>query len=73
MLMDSDSMAIQTGSSLGSPIGTVTKMDTKCIDGSFRPQGRIHYHATNFLANPPTSTSGTKLAALARSLCKSDF
>ncbi|KAK8589613.1 hypothetical protein V6N13_088448 [Hibiscus sabdariffa] len=34
--------------------------------GSSRPQGRIHYNATNFPANPPTPTLGTKLAALGK-------
>ncbi|KAK8609288.1 hypothetical protein V6N13_061737 [Hibiscus sabdariffa] len=32
VLMESDSMEIKIGSSLGSLIGTVTKTDTKCID-----------------------------------------
>ncbi|KAK8505725.1 hypothetical protein V6N12_024708 [Hibiscus sabdariffa] len=34
VLMESDSMEIKIGSSLGSLIGTVTKTDTKCIDGN---------------------------------------
>ncbi|KAK8659579.1 hypothetical protein V6N13_029779 [Hibiscus sabdariffa] len=34
--MESDSMAIKTGSSLGSLIGTVTKTYTKRIDGTMK-------------------------------------
>ncbi|KAK8488720.1 hypothetical protein V6N13_130543 [Hibiscus sabdariffa] len=91
VLMDSDSMAIQSGSSLSSLIGNVTKTDTRRIDvatcstvklsletklqynywlrylpptipfGSSRPQGLIHYHATNIPANPPTPISSLYL------------
>ncbi|KAL4290640.1 hypothetical protein GQ457_18G000060 [Hibiscus cannabinus] len=41
ILMDSESMAIQTGSSLGSLIGNVTKTDTRRIDGNMTTYLRV--------------------------------
>ncbi|KAK8538786.1 hypothetical protein V6N12_034494 [Hibiscus sabdariffa] len=41
ILMDSESMAIQTGSSLGSLIGNVTKTDTGRIDGNMTTYLRV--------------------------------
>ncbi|KAK8696356.1 hypothetical protein V6N13_001492 [Hibiscus sabdariffa] len=60
--MESDSMVIQIGSSLGSLIGVVTKVDTRRIDGC------THYHVANASANPPTPISGTKVNTSKRPL-----